>query len=83
MTLTAPALWAGAVAVICVPLLTVKVVAGVPPNDTPVAPLRLVPVRTTEVVPAIGPEAGARLVTVGTAVMHETAIEALWVPVPL
>ena len=36
---------------ICVAELTVKLVAAVPPKDTAVAPVKLVPVMTTEVPP--------------------------------
>ena len=56
---------AGAVAVICVALLTVKPVAAVAPKVTAVAPERLVPVMTTEVPPAVGPAVGETEVTVG------------------
>ncbi|OWG15639.1 hypothetical protein KDK82_3132 [Delftia sp. K82] len=58
---------AGAVAVICVALLTVKPVAAVAPKVTAVAPERLVPVMTTEVPPAAGPAVGETEVTVGAA----------------
>ncbi|MNM52519.1 hypothetical protein D3C81_635980 [compost metagenome] len=57
---------AGAVAVICVALLTVKPVAAVAPNVTAVAPVKRVPVMMTEVPPAAGPAVGDRLLTVGT-----------------
>ena len=60
-----PGLPAGAVAVIWVALSTVKPVALVAPNLTGVAPVRLVPVMTTEVPPAVGPEVGLRAVIVG------------------
>ena len=43
-TFTAPAAWAGVVAVIEVALFTVKLVAAVPPKVTAVAPVKLVPV---------------------------------------
>ncbi len=56
---------AGAVAVICVALLTVKPVAAVAPKVTAVAPDRLVPVRVTVVPPAVGPAVGEMEVTVG------------------
>jgi hypothetical protein len=55
------------VAVICVALLGVKDVAGVPPKVTAVTPLRLVPVITTVVPPAVGPALGLTDVTVGAA----------------
>jgi hypothetical protein len=56
---------AGEVAVIDVALLTVNVVAAVPPKLTAVAPVKLVPVIVTEVPPAAGPEDGVTWVTVG------------------
>jgi hypothetical protein len=56
---------AGAVAVIWASLLTVKVVAAVEPNVTPVAPVKLAPVIVTDVPPEAGPEDGLTLVTVG------------------
>ena len=64
-TVTAPAVLAGVVAVIWVALLTVKLVAFVPPNLTAVAPVRFVPVIVTLVPPAAGPEDGLTVVTVG------------------
>ncbi len=67
VTSTVPAVPAGAVALMLVPLLTVKVVAAVEPNDTPVAPVKLVPVIVTVFPPAVGPAVGLRAVTVGAA----------------
>ena len=64
-TSTAPAEFAGVVAVIEVALTTVTPVAAVPPNVTAVAPVKLVPVMVTLVTPAVGPEFGLTLVTVG------------------
>lgn len=64
-TLAAPAAPAGATAVIEVALLTVKLVAAVPPNMTAVAPVRFVPVIVTPVPPAVEPDAGEAAVTVG------------------
>ncbi len=64
LTVTEP-VPAGDVAVICVAELTVKLAAAVPPNCTAVAPVKLVPVMTTLVPPAAGPDVGARPVTVG------------------
>ena len=49
---------AGAVAVTWVAEFTIKPVAAVVPNLTPVAPVRLVPVMVTEVPPAVGPRSG-------------------------
>jgi hypothetical protein len=62
---TVPADSAGLVAVICVPELTVKVVAAVAPNLTAVAPVKLVPVIVTELAPATGPAVGLTEVTAG------------------
>ena len=59
---------AGVVAVICVPLFTVKPAAAVAPNVTAVAPDRLVPVSTIVVPPACGPAAGLIEVTAGAGV---------------
>jgi hypothetical protein len=64
---TNPNAWAGAVAVICVSLTTVRAVAAVPPRVTPVVPIRFVPVIVTLLPPAIGPAPGAMLVKVGIA----------------
>ncbi len=58
---------AGETAVIWVEESTVNDAAGVPPKLTPVVPVRLVPVRTTAVPPASGPELGETVVRVGTA----------------
>ena len=64
-TSTTPALSAGAVAVMLVALFTVKPVAAVPPNDTAVAPLKLVPAMVTLVPPPSGPALGNIDVTMG------------------
>ena len=56
---------AGEVAVMEVEELTVKLLAGVVPKVTAVAPVKLVPVRATEVPPAVDPELGLTAVTVG------------------
>jgi hypothetical protein len=66
-TSTVPALSAGEVAVICVALLIVKLVAAVDPNATAVAPLRLVPVIVTVVPPVVDPPVGLMLDTAGAA----------------
>jgi hypothetical protein len=47
-TETTPAAWAGTVHVMVVGLTTDTLVADVPPNVTPVAPVKLVPVTVTE-----------------------------------
>ena len=67
VTSTVPAVPAGAVAVIWVALLTVKLVAAVAPKLTALAPVKLVPVIVTEVPPAVGPAVGLTPVTVGAA----------------
>jgi hypothetical protein len=64
VTSTTPAACAGAVAVIDVALFTVKL-AGEPPNETAVAPVRSVPVMITDVPPAVGPADGLSATTVG------------------
>jgi hypothetical protein len=51
--------------VIVVSFTTVKLCAAVPANDTPVAPVKPVPLIVTLVPPAIGPEAGVMLMKVG------------------
>ena len=58
---------AGAVAVICVALLTVKPVAAVAPKVTAVVPPKPVPVMVTVPPPVAGPAVGEMLVTVGAA----------------
>ena len=55
----------GDMAVIAVALATVKLVAGVLPKRTLVAPVKFVPVIVTAVPPAAGPLAGNTEVTVG------------------
>jgi len=55
----------GAVAVMEVEELTVKLAAGIEPKVTAVAPVKLVPVTETEVPPAVEPELGLTPVTVG------------------
>jgi len=60
-----PAVPVGAVAVILLPLFTVKLVAFVLPNFTAVVPLKLVPKTVTVVPPAAAPWLGERPVTSG------------------
>jgi len=67
VTSTAPAVCAGEVAVMLVADTTVNDEAAVEPNDTPVAPVKFVPVIVTLVPPAVGPAAGVSDVTVGDA----------------
>ena len=62
---TFPAEPAGETAVICVGLSTVKLVAFVEPKITAVAPVKFVPVITTGVEPAVGPEEGPTVSIVG------------------
>ncbi len=64
VTSTVP-LPAGLVAVIWVSLLTVKPLAAVGPNETPVAPMKPEPVIVTLVPPAAGPLVGLMPDTVG------------------
>jgi hypothetical protein len=56
---------AGAVALMVVELLTLKV-AAVAPNVTAVAPIKPVPVIVTTAVPVLTPEVGLTALTVGT-----------------
>jgi len=65
VTVTAPALRAGVVAVICVALATTTLVAAVPPNVTVAPAAKFAPVIVTAVPPAVGPPFGDTLVTVG------------------
>ena len=66
VTSTAPTLPAGTVAVTEVAVLAV-IEPAVAPNLTEVAEVRLVPVMTTLVPPAVGPLVGEMDVTVGAA----------------
>jgi hypothetical protein len=75
---------AGAVAVIDVGLLTVKVVAAVAPKFTAVAAVKLVPVIVTVVPPVAGPAVGLIDVTVGTATyVNWSAAKVADVPPPV
>ena len=65
VTSTVPVRRPGWSAVIVVSLTTVKLVAGVVPKSTAVAPVKLVPVIVTEVPPAGGPVVGLTPVTTG------------------
>jgi hypothetical protein len=49
-----------------VALLTVKLVAGVPPKETEVAPVNAVPVSVIVVAPVVGPAVAPRLVIAGS-----------------
>jgi hypothetical protein len=66
VTVTAPALPAGVVAVMVVPFTTTTLLAAVPPNVTVAPEAKFVPVIVTAVPPATGPLFGATLLTVGT-----------------
>jgi hypothetical protein len=65
VAVTAPALPAGVVAVISVPLTATTFVAAVPPNVTVAPAAKFVPVIVTDVPPAVVPLFGDTLVTVG------------------
>ena len=67
VTVTAPALPAGVVAVIVVLFTTVTPVAAVLPNVTVAPEAKLVPVIVTAVPPAVDPLFGLTLLTVGGA----------------
>ena len=67
VTVTAPALPAGVVAVMLVLLATTTFVAAFPPNVTVAPAAKFVPVIVTLVPPAVTPEPGETLVTVGGA----------------
>ena len=66
-TVTAPALPAGVVAVMVVPLTTATLVAAAEPNFTVAPAAKFVPVIVTEVPPEVEPLLGLTLVTVGCA----------------
>src|SRR5205807_1766384 len=80
VTLTGPAAPAGDVAVIDLPPLTVKLAAGVAPNETPVAPLKFVPEMVTLAPPAVLPVVGLSPLTTGAGV---TKVKASAAPVAL
>jgi hypothetical protein len=67
VTVTAPALPAGVVAMIVVLLLTTTFVAAAPPNVTVAPVAKFVPVRVTAVPPSVDPLLGLTAVTVGGA----------------
>jgi hypothetical protein len=68
VTVTAPALPAGVVAVICVALTTTTLVAAAAPKVTVAPAAKFVPVIVTAVPPAVAPPFGDTLVTVGAVV---------------
>ncbi len=65
VTSTCPAVWAGATATIMPEPLTVNEAAATPPNETAVAPDRLLPEIVTDVPPAVEPVLVLRLLTTG------------------
>lgn len=65
VTVFAPVVPEGAVAVIDVALFTARLVAAAPPTVTLVAPVRLVPVMVILVPPSVDPEVGETAVMVG------------------
>ena len=67
VTVTAPAVPAGVVAVMVVLLTTVTLVADALPKVTVAPAVKFVPVMVTAVPPATGPLLGLTLVTVGDA----------------
>ena len=78
-TETVPAEWGGLVVVICVSETTVND-AGVPPNVTPVAPVKLLPEIVTEVPPVVGPLEGNTPVTLGITATYVNDPPGLEVP---
>jgi hypothetical protein len=66
VTVTAPALPTGVVAVIVALFTTTTLVAAVPPNVTVAPAAKFVPVIVTAIPPAVFPLLGATLLTVGT-----------------
>jgi hypothetical protein len=68
VTVTAPALPAGVVAVMVVPLTTTMLAAAVAPNFTAAPAAKPVPVIVTAVPPAVDPPFGDTPLTVGSAV---------------
>ena len=68
VTVTAPALPAGVVAVMLVLLATITFVAAVPPNVTVAPATKFVPLIVTAVPPAVEPLLGETLLTVGESV---------------
>ena len=73
-TLLAPAVPAGVLAVIEVPLTTTKLVAATPPKVTLLAPVKFAPLMVTVVPPNVVPEFGDRLAMVGAGVTYVNAL---------
>src|SRR5581483_4488647 len=80
VTFTAPAAWAGVVAVIVVALRTVTLVAAVPPTLTVAPVAKPVPVIVSAVPPVVEPVAGDTWVIVGAGATWVNAVVAvaLW-----
>jgi len=72
-TLAVPADPAGVVTVIEVALFTTRLVAGLPPMVTAVAPVKSVPVMVMVVPPAVDPAEGEMLATEGAGVIYSKA----------
>ena len=64
-TSTAPAAWAGVVALTCVALTTVTALAAPPPKLTVAGATKPAPVMVTRVPPAVAPLVGVTAVTIG------------------
>src|SRR5690348_14662079 len=75
VTSTEPAGSAGAVAVMSPSLLTLNEVAATPPKLTAVAPLNPAPEISTVFPAAVGPALGLTLVTAGTQLNAEPAVD--------
>jgi hypothetical protein len=83
VTVTAPALPAGVVAVIVALFTTTTLVAAVPPNVTVAPATKFVPVTVTAVPPPVDPAFGLTLLTVGAVGAALTVNVSDPVPVPL
>ena len=79
-TLAVPAEPAGVVAVMVVALITVTLVAALPPMLTAVAPVKLVPVMVTVVPPGVVPLVGLIAVIVGAGGMYVNRPDPVDVP---
>jgi hypothetical protein len=82
VTVTAPALPAGVVAVIVVLFTTTTFVAAVPPNVTAAPAAKFVPVIVTAVPPEVDPLFGLTLLTVGCTTTVRLTVAMLLSPVP-
>ncbi len=79
-TLAGPAVPAGVAQVILVALTTLTLVQALPPTDTAVAPVKLVPAIVIDVPPAVLPEVGVTELTVGAGVKYVNSVLAAFVP---